>query len=190
MFGEEMYKKLLTTFTRANLNKGKKHKDTKLSVSLKIKASEIPDYAKASITSPLDILIGAYDLDKGSSLQDGVNDWLRLGNIQIDGIEFPEKVLTALKNQDIISVKDALLMTDTFLRECGATNNQIKSFRKSLNRKKGWKPPKSVKKPTKKLIKKKASLKKSSPKKPVKKKSVKKKSTKRKASTKRRTKGG
>ena len=191
---------ILQSISRANLNKGKKHSDTKLSVSAKIKASDISKYNKVGILSPIDIILKSHSVGKTSPLNDGINDWERLTEFAIDSIEFPDKVIETLKSMSINQVKDAILMPDSVLREAGATNNQIKLFRKSLNRKKGWKPAKVPKKqvkkkaitPKKKPAKSKTKkVKKSitSKKKPVTKKGVKKKkTTKKKKSTKSRTK--
>jgi DNA topoisomerase-6 subunit B len=156
--------KILSSLTRANLNKGKKHSDTKLSLSAKLKASAIPEFNKAGIHSPLDILLETYSIKKDSPLLEAVNDWIRLGELPIDSIDFPDKVIKALEANNVNFVKQVMMVPDSLLRNAGATNNQIKEFRKTLKRKKGWKPTKT-KATTKKAPRKKVTTKKAPPKK-------------------------
>jgi hypothetical protein len=131
---EKLYTTILDNLSRANLRKGAAMISIRLSESYKIRVKDIEAYEKAGILSPMDILIQNYDVAKNSPLIDGIDDWLRIGDYDLEEINFPMKVITKLKSVGIKKVQDAILAPDKLLRDAGATNHQIKAFRKDLNR--------------------------------------------------------
>jgi hypothetical protein len=131
---DKLYLTILNNISRANLNKGQKAISLRHSVSYKVRVKDIPEFEKAGIMSPIDILIGNYDVPKDSPLMEGIENWLYLGDLPVDEINFPLKVIKELKKRGIKKVEDAILVPDSILRDAGASNAKIKAFRKDLNR--------------------------------------------------------
>ncbi len=142
---------LMSNITRSAITTGSKHPRTKLSISSKIRIKDIPLFNEAGIIDPIDIFIHCYDDSKESIIADGIKDWLRLGDLSINYLEFPDKVLDEMLAHNITTIKDAIIATNAKLREFGATNNQIKIFRENMKRRKKIRTtPDSEKTPDKK----------------------------------------
>ncbi len=149
VFEETELKILYENISVKSLNKGAKHQNNRLSISTKIKVGDIPKYNSYNITSPVEIILGTHSIAKNSPLYPGIADWIRLGEISADTLNFKEDTLANLKKAKLTTIADLIIASNDKLRNLKATNMQIKEFREKMIRrkiakKKGVKQSKTV----------------------------------------------
>ncbi|MCY3411858.1 MAG: DNA topoisomerase VI subunit B [Candidatus Heimdallarchaeota archaeon] len=131
----------------SSINKGLKHPDIRLSKSKKFKVSDEKALADIGIQGPIHLLLGAFTLPNSSPFEDGVNDWIAMGEIDVEALDFPEAVIKAFKDNGLMTVGEVILRSNDFLRDLGASNKQLKDFREKFTL------TKPAKKPSKKVSK-------------------------------------
>ncbi|OLS21551.1 MAG: hypothetical protein HeimC2_33080, partial [Candidatus Heimdallarchaeota archaeon LC_2] len=164
---------ILTNLTKSNLNKSLKHAEPKLSLSRQIKVGDLQVYQEAGVKTPVDIISGICKVSKNRDIQEGINDWLNLGKIEIKELKANEVIIGKLIQSGYKNLGELIVTPNFSLKKAGLSYKEIDEFRSTL-----FLPSKRPSIPSTQKISPKASkpktIKKSSKKKAVKKTSKKK----------------
>ncbi len=130
---QEDFYKLMSSLTKATINKARKEDITRLSLSRKIKVSELETYQHHGIRSVLQIAIRAYKKPKDEKMIAGINDISRILDMPLEVAELPENVRKKAIEAGIKTIGQFLVLPDDTLKTLtGITPKQIQAFRKDI----------------------------------------------------------
>ena len=126
------------SISRAIINKSLSKSEIPLSISRKIRVTDLEELQKQGITDTKQVIFKDYKLSKNHPLLPGIKDVERILSQPVDEITWNEDSILALKKNKIKTIKEVVTLSDSKLRTlCGVSNAKLKDFRKKLPRKPG-----------------------------------------------------
>ena len=123
------------SITRAVINKSLSTSDVPMSISRKIRVSDLETLKELGITDIKQVILKDYKISKKHPMAAGLADIERIMAQPIDEIPWDDETINLLKKNKVKLIGEAVFLTDSKLREiCGVSNAKLKEFRKKLPR--------------------------------------------------------